>query len=41
MALLERDRGSTEGTHEILTTIDWCFGEKSIDVAYTDKNKET
>jgi hypothetical protein len=40
MALLGRDRGSTGGTHEILTAIDWCFGEKSIDVAYTGKNRE-
>jgi hypothetical protein len=41
MALLGRDRGSTGGTHEILTVIDWCFGEKLIDAAYTDKNRET
>jgi hypothetical protein len=41
MALLGRDRGSTRGTHEILTAIDWCFAEKSIDAAYTAKNRET
>jgi hypothetical protein len=41
MALLGRDRGSTGGTHEILTAIDWCFGEKTIDAAYTGKNRET
>jgi hypothetical protein len=41
MAFLGRDRGSTGGTHEILTVIDWCFREKSIDTAYTGKNRET
>jgi hypothetical protein len=41
MVLLERDRGSTGGTHEILTAIDWCFREKLIDAAYTGKNRET
>jgi hypothetical protein len=41
MTLLGRDRRSTGGTHEIFTVIDWCFGEKSIDAAYTGKNRET
>jgi hypothetical protein len=41
MALLKRDRESTGGIHEILTAVDWCFGEKSIDATYTGKNRET
>jgi hypothetical protein len=41
MALLGRDRESTGWTHEILTAIDWCFKEKSIDTAYMGKNTET
>jgi hypothetical protein len=41
MTLLGRDRGSTGGTHEILTAVDWCFREKSIDADYMGKNRET
>jgi hypothetical protein len=41
MSLLGRDKGSTGGTHEILTAINWYFGEKSIDATYTGKNRET
>jgi hypothetical protein len=28
MTLSGRDRGSTRGTHGILTAVDWCFGER-------------
>jgi hypothetical protein len=38
--------GDARETEEILrdsrdTAIDWCFGEKSTDAAYTGKNRET